>query len=303
MNKKTLAQKLSKHWLLLASALLFDLLACLPIIAPVVNFCFGGILYLIFGMKKISKTAIVMVGGSILDFFAGILPVNLAAAVTRIATSAVFFMFLATAASAGSTDVDILWQAQTHTPNWYQGKALPTIQSYVKAVAINAPVGSNYGWYVNFEKDLISSGPAKNSFIFKIENYEEHVVSLKLSDQNGAVIAEKNVIIPIEQNEPKILFYQEDALLGPSFNQALQESFVMASETLKLKAEPYFFSKDDYLSFEWKMNEKELASQQNDRSLILRKPETSGSSLISLFIQNMTNVLQRTNKQIRINYE
>jgi len=85
--------KVSQHWLILATALLFDIIGLIPGVSVVVNFIFGLILYLYFGSKK--KTAgseLLKIGlpiglGSVFDSILSVLPVNIAAALIRIAFS------------------------------------------------------------------------------------------------------------------------------------------------------------------------------------------------------------------------
>ncbi|PIS13405.1 MAG: hypothetical protein COT67_01915 [Candidatus Tagabacteria bacterium CG09_land_8_20_14_0_10_41_14] len=79
------SKKLAKHWLILGAALFFDLLALIPFISVIFNLIFGGILFLYFGHKKMGKNAVVILGGSMVDFIFSILPVNTAATVIRIA--------------------------------------------------------------------------------------------------------------------------------------------------------------------------------------------------------------------------
>ncbi len=85
--------KVSQHWLILATALLFDLFGLIPAISVAVNFIFGGILYLYFGSKKktggseLLKIGLPIGLGSIFDSILSVLPVNIAAALIRIALS------------------------------------------------------------------------------------------------------------------------------------------------------------------------------------------------------------------------
>lgn len=83
-------QKVSKHWLILAAAVLFDILAIIPFFSVVFNFLFGLVLFLYFGSKskggsELMKIALPIGLGSIVDFFLSILPVNIGAALIRIA--------------------------------------------------------------------------------------------------------------------------------------------------------------------------------------------------------------------------
>jgi len=85
--------KVSQHWLILATAVLFDLLGLIPALSIVVNFIFGGILFMYFGpKKKTGGSELLRIGlpiglGSVFDSILSVLPVNIAAALIRIALS------------------------------------------------------------------------------------------------------------------------------------------------------------------------------------------------------------------------
>lgn len=86
-------KKISHHWLILMTAVFFDILALIPFLCVVFNFLFGLVLFLYFGPKKktggseLTKIALPILGGSIIDFFLSIFPVNIGAALIRIALS------------------------------------------------------------------------------------------------------------------------------------------------------------------------------------------------------------------------
>ena len=82
----SLTKKFGKHWPILIVAAIFDLFALIPFLSVVFNLCFGGVMFLYFGKKRIiAGTIIPILLGSVFDFFLSILPVNLAAASIRIA--------------------------------------------------------------------------------------------------------------------------------------------------------------------------------------------------------------------------
>lgn len=82
----SLGQRFGKHWPILIVAAIFDLFALIPFVSVVFNFCFGFVMFLYFGRKRIiAGTIIPIILGSVFDFFISILPVNLAAATIRIA--------------------------------------------------------------------------------------------------------------------------------------------------------------------------------------------------------------------------
>ncbi len=90
-------KKLSEHWLLLSAAVLFDIFALIPVVSIAGNALFGIILWMYFGSRKktgkgimrseLMKIGVPVAGLSIVDFFMGILPANVASATIRIALS------------------------------------------------------------------------------------------------------------------------------------------------------------------------------------------------------------------------
>lgn len=86
-------KKISRHWLILATAVIFDLLAMIPFLCIVINFIFGLVLFLYFGPKtktsgsEFVKIALPVAGGSVIDFFMSVFPVNIGTALIRIALS------------------------------------------------------------------------------------------------------------------------------------------------------------------------------------------------------------------------
>lgn len=78
-------KKVSKHWLILATAILFDIFGLIPFIGIIFNFIFAGILLLYFGSKKLDKILLGAGIATIFDFFVGVLPVNIGAVLFRIA--------------------------------------------------------------------------------------------------------------------------------------------------------------------------------------------------------------------------
>ena len=86
--------KLSQHKAILALALVFDILALIPFISVFFNFVFGAILYLYFHVGKnqnsglvLTRIALPIALGSVVDFFLSIVPVNTGSAIIRIAAN------------------------------------------------------------------------------------------------------------------------------------------------------------------------------------------------------------------------
>ena len=82
----SLGKRFGKHWPIVAIATLFDLFALIPFISVAVNVCFGAIMFMYFGKKRIVVGVVLPIGVlSVFDFIFSLLPVNTATAVVRIA--------------------------------------------------------------------------------------------------------------------------------------------------------------------------------------------------------------------------
>ena len=82
----SLGKRFGKHWPIIAIAALFDLFALIPFVSVVVNICFGAILFMYFGKKRIISGVVLPIGIlSVFDFIFSLLPVNIATAIIRIA--------------------------------------------------------------------------------------------------------------------------------------------------------------------------------------------------------------------------
>jgi len=92
VEKLTFWQKVSKHWLLVVAAVIFDIFGLIPILSIVVNFIFGLIIFLYFANRKgagslssgLMKVFFPISLASILDAFFSLLPVNTCAALSHI---------------------------------------------------------------------------------------------------------------------------------------------------------------------------------------------------------------------------
>lgn len=91
-KKLSFLQKVSEHWLILTTAALFDLIGLIPGLCIVTNFVFGLILWLCFAIKRTGEDTssnllsigLPILGGSVIDFFIGIMPTCITATLTKI---------------------------------------------------------------------------------------------------------------------------------------------------------------------------------------------------------------------------
>jgi len=193
-------------------------------------------------------------------------------------------------------EVDLIWQAGTEVPLFYQGKALPSPGSPVKILAIPTLMNSSgqkaspeslaYRWYVNGNLVSNASGLGRHSFLTSAnQDYSEKVISVLVSDSTSGLVAESS--IKIKPRSPKILFYESKPLEGIDFSRVLGTNISLIAEEITIKAQPYFFSlgRIGQSSFNWLLNNQKF-TPPGDRSLVTfrRKSETEGVSRINLTV-------------------
>jgi len=216
------------------------------------------------------------------------------------------------------SEVDILWETDGYVPSFYKGKSLPSSEGVIKVVAFPNLTTSNgtklqsndlvYQWKKDYKILGGLSGYGKrvitfdSGYLFNIENIEVNVSSL-----GGSLNAKNRVNIEI--GEPKILFYEKHPLLGIKYNKSIKEELLLNKEEVIIVAEPYFFSpgikESSQLSYKWSLNNEVVDSSNENKSEITLRQEggISGTSQISLEIENITKILQTIKENFTINFE
>lgn len=208
-------------------------------------------------------------------------------------------------------DLDLLWEAFTHTPLSYRGKALTSSESLIKVSAIPyfvsggariSPSRLFYKWELNNKNLSDASGLGRDSLIYKSSRiFSIDSVKVTVSSMNQTITAQKRVMISV--NSPKLVLYEEHPLEGPRYNRALQREFNLLSNEISLRAEPFFFSRENLsqLSYNWKMNNSTVKPGKRESFLNLLKPEEGeGLANISLSVRNDSTILQFANTALKI---
>ncbi len=214
------------------------------------------------------------------------------------------------------TDVDLIFEGyDSYTPPFYKGKALAPSQGTFEVVAMPNltnengkvdPSNLSYIWTLDGNTQPDASGWGKNYFIFQNSYLDkENTVEVKVSDISGGANASGS--ITLTTTTPKILFYENDPLLGVKWDEALTDGFKIDSSGKTITAEPYFFSPKDIsssdLTFDWSLNGDAIQTP-NPKNVLSVKPEQgqSGSAIINLAINNVNTLFQSLSKQISVQF-
>lgn len=213
----------------------------------------------------------------------------------------------------------ILWQAtDSYVPPFYRGKAMPTAESEIKVVAlpeiksgvsIVSPKNLVYTWKLNYENEADASGYGKNAFTY-VNDYLEDLdnISVTASTIDGKFSSSNNVNISASQ--PQISFYKNDSLLGIIWEQALSDGHKMQNgQDETIVAEPYFVSPKEIWSpslvWNWFINgnlTNNIFESQKNWLPIKVEGDVTGTSTIGVSLENKTQLLGNTSKQINIEY-
>ncbi|MCX6738452.1 MAG: hypothetical protein NT098_00170 [Candidatus Parcubacteria bacterium] len=218
--------------------------------------------------------------------------------------------------SISPNTLEILWEADTYTPPFYKGKALPTSQSTVRVIALprfvyqNTPIDANsvvYKWKKGYFTNQASSGFGKNAFVYKTGyTFTSDDITLTATTQDQSISITKK--IPVYVYEPKIVFFENKPLQGVRYENAIIDLFNYTESEVTVHAIPFFFSFADInnnnAAFTWRLDGKTLETNPDNRSeFTLRKPEKgSGRYQLKLGVDNKGYDLQTASKSISLVY-
>jgi hypothetical protein len=209
-------------------------------------------------------------------------------------------------------EIAILWEAQTFTPPFYKGKALPTFKSLVRITAIprwntlqSDPTQFSYKWTYNRTQG-VGGGLGKNSVVIPVEWSNSQIpITLETSLAEAKLIGYENK--NIQTSDTKLLFYEQAPLLGIQYDHALLGSINALGNEFAIHAVPYFFSTDNYLNNElvytWKINGNNIAAGMDAMKMMLPKQGKGAESYsVGLRIQSPKRILQEGNAQTSISF-
>ena len=200
-------------------------------------------------------------------------------------------------------DLDILWEADTYTPPFYRGKALPTPESHIKIVGMpnlrNRGVQSLenevvFNWKVNNKNQSTKSGFGKNPLTIRNDFLRlEERISLNVQHTDGLTQAEENIVIKITQ--PKVVLYRGDSPLRNANNLDFEDTEL---QSVEIVAEPFHFSSRpellNLLSYRWRINGQILneLNPRNKNVLSILPDPSQGAANVSLLVENPVKLLQ-----------
>ncbi len=213
------------------------------------------------------------------------------------------------------SSVDILWQSESFTPPFYRGKALFSYENKITFIAIpHISSGSGeiptknliYKWEMNSNVIDDSSGYGKNTFTTIGSLIARPLeVTVEVSSLDGIFSGRGHIITtPVD---PKLLLYQDDPIYGLQFQKALNNNLNLGGEEIEVMGIPFYFGIKDlsspYISFKWSINGVPTDNDVSANTQVFRKKEgTSGTSNISLRVEDSQKILQAATSNFNLNF-
>lgn len=204
-------------------------------------------------------------------------------------------------------DVDLLWEADTYTPPFYKGKALPTHESSIRVAAYpfegtsTHPGVFSFTWAYGTAEDTIR-GLGQNSItMLGTWARSKSSVAVTVEDVSGAAGAKK--VLDVYSTNPIIRFYKKDPLAGVLWNKALRSISVSDNDVI-VRAAPYFFSNTDIdrgnILFRWFWNNTPSTNWNNVEAHITR---SDGSGQAVLKMDNANRVIQEAGGSVGVLFQ
>jgi hypothetical protein len=149
----------------------------------------------------------------------------------------------------------------------------------------------------------LGSGRGKNTLTVRPDTpFDALNVTVIVFDPKGVERAFQHVEIPIKV--PRVVFYEDDPVLGVLYQRAIKDSFNLTKSELKLVAEPFHASVasrlDPKLEYTWTVNN---AAYSFPGAIVLRpEGELFGSTDISLTALHTENFAQRMQGRLSVIY-
>lgn len=203
------------------------------------------------------------------------------------------------------TQVDLLYDADTYTPPFYTGRALPSTGSLIRLAAIphfttvkGAVIPTNsisFTWKRNGRVLANISGKGKDTATLTAPVlYGRDLIEVEAQSLDGTRQGSASVTIPSIQ--PIVLLYQDNPLGGIDYHHAVRTHASISDSEVAFAAAPFFAHvrspNDAALSYSWKVNGISIPATTTSASEVTINADNSdGTADLSVEITHASNIL------------
>lgn len=211
------------------------------------------------------------------------------------------------AADINPVYLDIVIEPQTRTPDFYEGRALPSIGSQINVTALvnDGQIRENLRYLWRLNNSVLEGGPIRgsNQVSFDMPRGSQALLSLEVSELNGLGVAKRT--IAISSAKPELVFYESNTLYGQS-HIGITKTLILSGAAATVLAEPYYL---DIRTFnnpdidEWKIdNVLQSNNAANPYQITIQQAEAGGSSNISFHVRSTSELLQGAQGNFNVSY-
>jgi len=203
--------------------------------------------------------------------------------------------------------LDINIEAQTRVPEFYLGKALPSVGSMVNATALVNDGGIRtdlvYTWRLN--REVLEGGPirSRNQVSFTTPMGNRLILSVEAAEPSGTILARKTISLP--SAVPTVSFYEVSSLFGVK-QQPVDNELILVGNTATIQAEPYYLDTRVYNNpdiAQWEINGSLSPNQGNNPYQITFQPTGAAESArLGFHVRDTTEVLQGARDTIQVSF-
>ncbi len=204
--------------------------------------------------------------------------------------------------------IDIVVEAQTRVPDFFAGRAVPSIGSAVNVTALidNGTQTRNdlvYTWRLN--NQVLEGGPirTRNQTSFDMPRGKQSTLSVEIANINGEIVGRKAIIV--ESVRPQLSFYESNALHGASHN-SIVDSLILFGSSATIVAEPYYLDSRVYNSpdiVEWEIDNTTTGEGLvNPYEITIQKIQEGGVSNLNFHVRSTTQILQGVEDNIDVRF-
>lgn len=203
--------------------------------------------------------------------------------------------------------LDVIIEADTTTPLNYNGRALPSSGSTVRAIALPqlGTNASNLSFKWTLDNKVLEGGTLVGNDVvtFNAPFSGRPVLGVEVMDGQGDTVAKKNVLVPIQ--EPEMYFYESNPLRGLA-HYAVTDTYQFIGDEVAVRAEPYYMASDIFSTnphMEWEVNGRTLQNPSEDPQMItLRNNGGTGTFRVSFHLRNLQELLQGIEEEFTVRF-
>ncbi len=201
--------------------------------------------------------------------------------------------------------VDLLVDADSYVPPFYQGRALPSAGTDLRLEALarfTRPDGTLvpsadivYTWHQDDRVVGNVSGLGQSSVVLPSPPlYGSTDIEVDAQTQDNTLEGTASIVLPSTQ--PVLLLYEDNPLLGLTFYHALGGETELSDVEMTFAAVPYFAEiqspNDPRLAYAWTVNGSSVSSSAADPSEVtLNSANSNGLATVGLTLSHATNFL------------